>query len=94
MDERLKREMFWALGCFFGALAFLYALGFVARADVPAYALVTGAALIAILVDGYRFYQENAEVDNDVRTTGLWRPARLIPARERPRRQHNEAQGN
>jgi hypothetical protein len=83
MDDRMRKEMLWAAGSFVGSLVFLVALMLGASVTVPLYALVTGAALIAIAIDGYRFYQENAQVDNDVRATGAWRPARLIPVRER-----------
>jgi hypothetical protein len=85
MDET-RNEMLWAAGCFLGSLGLLCALVFGAGLTVPAYALVTGAALMAIVIDGYRFYQANAEVEDDVRATGAWRPARLIPARERAHR--------
>jgi ammonia channel protein AmtB len=93
MDERLKNEMLWAAGCFVGALALLCALTLAAGMSIPLYALVTGAVLMAIAIDGYRFYQENAQVDHDVRATGAWRPARLIPVRERSHRPDARNQG-
>lgn len=94
MDERLKKELAWAAGSFLGSLAFLMVLGVTIRADTPSYALVTGAALMAIAIDGYRFYQENAQLDEDVRTTGMWRPSRLIPAKAHQRRvQHGPRSG-
>jgi hypothetical protein len=92
MDDRLKNETLWAVGCFFGSLVFLSALALAAGAAVPLYALVTGGAVMAIAIDGYRFYEENAEVTSDVRATGTWRPARLIPVRERAHRSYTRRQ--
>jgi hypothetical protein len=93
MNDRLRDELLWAAGCFVGSLVFLYALMLGAGVSVPLYAMVTGAVLMAIVIDGYRFYQENAKIDRDVRATNAWRPARLIPVRDRSHRPDSRWQG-
>lgn len=83
MKASVKREIEWAGLCLLGALAVVYAYVLSVGLHPPLYAVLTVAVIGAVLVDGYRFFRENAVVTrDDLRLTGVFRPARTVLVRQ------------
>jgi hypothetical protein len=79
MDARMRREIELAAASLAGSSVLVCAFVLSAGIHPPLYAIVVVALLGAILVDGVRFYRENAIVTRkDVRLAGAFRPARAI----------------
>jgi hypothetical protein len=87
MDARMRREIELGSTCLAGSSVLVCAFVLSAGIHPPLYAIVTVALLGGILVDGIRYYRENAVVTReDVRAAGAFRPARSVVVVSRPDR--------
>ncbi len=84
MDTNTRRELEWAAVSFIGSLAVVWGAVAVAGIRWPAYVTFTFAAVMAIVIDGWRFYAENAIPDESQPSFRRARPVRRRMATHRP----------